>query len=470
MALRSDENNVLLVESPNSVDRLNAGFYGRFPYPWSPSRLDVVRHPHLYPMMLGQEIGDWRHNTLPEDASIWVAGCGTNQAVMTALKFPTARVVGSDVSVQSLDICEDTIRQLGVDNLELRHESINHAPYNEEFDYVVCTGVIHHNANPAATLERLTAALKPQGVMELMVYNRFHWIIPVAFQQAVRLMGYGSETIDFDSELTIARKMLSHLPTGDLMRESLSEFEDCPESMFADGLLQPVLYSYTVDSLEKMASDCGLEILLPCLNQFDRGLRRYDWNMDFDDPLLAETYYALPDTVRWQISNLLQLDKSPMLWFFLQRKDSGRKRKSEHEVGAEFLDTVFDRNEAGQTSYIRDYTGRYHRFSSAKIPAADPDPTVRKIIELVDGKTTMRDIFHAAGLETGFRFVNRARVMLTSSICPYLRSVAPAQAANIARAANIAEGGIDINEKKRLNEANLNRLKSIKPLPLAKPA
>ena len=467
MTLRSDENNVLLVDTANSVDRLNAGFYGRFPYPWSPSRLDVVRHPRLYTMMLSQEIGDWRHDTLPDGASIWVAGCGTNQAVMTALKFPTATVIGSDVSINSLDICEDTARQLGIENLELRNESINQTAYKEEFDYVVCTGVIHHNANPQATLDRLTEALKPRGVMELMVYNRFHWIVPVAFQQAVRLMGFGSEKVDFDWELPIARKILAGLPREDLMRKSLAGFEDSPESMFADGLLQPVLYSYTVDSLEQMAAGSGLEILLPCLNQFDRGLRRYDWNMEFDDPAVAETYYSLPDTVRWQISNLLQLDKSPMLWFFLQRSDSGRPRKSEHDVCEEFLDTVFEKNEAAQTSYIRDYTGRYHRFSSTRIPAADPDSSVRTFLDLIDGKTAMRDIFHQAGVEAEFRFVNRARVMLTTSICPYLRAVAPVQAAEARQtaAANIGQG-----EKKKLNEFNLNKLKSIKPLPLTIPA
>src|ERR1041385_6970814 len=90
--MKSDENNLLLVESVDSVDELNAEFYGRFPYPWSPAKFDYVRDQDFNTVMLNQAGGDWRLRPLPADAKIWVAGCGTNQAIFTErrLQSPTA--------------------------------------------------------------------------------------------------------------------------------------------------------------------------------------------------------------------------------------------------------------------------------------------------------------------------------------------------------------------------------------------
>ena len=57
--MKSDENNLLLVESVDSVDVLNAEFYGRFPFPWSTAKFDYVHDHDFNTVMLNQAIGDW---------------------------------------------------------------------------------------------------------------------------------------------------------------------------------------------------------------------------------------------------------------------------------------------------------------------------------------------------------------------------------------------------------------------------
>ena len=74
----------------------------------------------------------------------------------------------------SLVVCQSTASQIGIRNLALENKSINDVNYKEEFDYIICTGVIHHNADPIGTLNKLAAALKPDGILELMVYNYCH--------------------------------------------------------------------------------------------------------------------------------------------------------------------------------------------------------------------------------------------------------------------------------------------------------
>jgi SAM-dependent methyltransferase/alpha-ketoglutarate-dependent taurine dioxygenase len=457
--IKSDDFNLVLAESVDTVDRINAKFYGQFPYPWRAVKFDYLQDPYFEAAMLQQDIGDWGHSTLPRSPRIWVAGCGTNQAVFTALRFPKATVVGSDLSDSSLDICSGTAKALGVRNLELRRESINHAPYREEFDYVISTGVIHHNADPRAALERISAALKPSGVLELMVYNRFHWTIPAAFQKAMRILGGDSPEVDFGSELEIAKKIIGELPQDTLIGV-VAKYRDYSDAMLADELLQPVLHHYTVESLSEMADSCGLEITLPCLNQFDKAEGRYTWDIEFKDPALRDLYQSLPDLRRWQVTNLLLRDNSPWLWFYMQRRDSGRARKSEREVCEEFLEQKFVRAQTTQRGFIQSGEDGYKLLPNALgYPHAAPDPSVRKIVEAADGQSTMREIFGRLGLETSFAAVNRARVMLTTPLFPFLKSAPAAGKVESYLEVRLAEG-----EKKRRGEEKLKKFKSVRPV------
>jgi SAM-dependent methyltransferase len=420
---RRDIDNLALATSTESVDKLNALFYRRFPYPWLPGKFDYLEDPNFETVMLNQSLGYWDQSVIPENPRIWVAGCGTNQAIFTALKFPKATVTGSDVSDKSLALCANSAKQLGISNLELKQESINEVPYRNEFDYVICTGVIHHNADPTATLGKLATALKDEGLLELMVYNRFHWIIPTAFLKAVRILGATPVGVDFESELSLTRRLVNELPQDSLLGMFLSGYRNSEEAALADALLQPVIYSYTVESLEEMAASSDLEILSPYISQFDKSARRSSWNMEFKDPVLKNAYNALPDIRRWQLANLLMLEKSPMLWFYLQRTGNARARISEQQICESFLNQRLIKTSTIQKSFIRDGDGRYRLSSeSVSIPAGRPADSIRQIIDLVDGKTPMRDILKRLGIPTTFDVVNKIRAMLTTPAFPYLKA------------------------------------------------
>ena len=455
----NDDHNLMLVESIESVDDINAHFYGRFPYPWTPVKFDYLEDAAFETVMLNQNLGDWEHRTIPRAAKIWVAGCGTNQAVFTALKFPAATVIGSDVSKESLQLCRHAAKALNLSNLELKEESLNNVSYKDQFDYVICTGVIHHNADPQATLARLASALKPTGIMELMVYNRFHWVIPVALQRAVRIMCRSSESLNLDLELSTVKNILNDLPNHHLMVRTQGKLLRKSKEAFADALLQPVLHNYTVESLEEMADSCGLELLAPCLNQFDKAQGNLSWHMRFEEPSLRDLYESLPDTQRWQVTNLLSLQEGPQLWFYLQRKNSGRVRKTEQQICEEFLDVVFARNRTAQCSYIRTEDGRYQRLSNAiPYPIAAPNKEVERVYQATDGKTSMREIFEQLEIETSFEVVNDVRLKLTTSAFPYLRAM-PHAAKNDSAT---GEEHSDERERRR-QESNYQKFKRIKP-------
>ena len=198
-------------------------------------------------------------------------------------------------------------------NLTLTQESINEAAYSECFDYVICTGVIHHNAEPQAALRQLARAMKPSGVIELMVYNRFHRVESSAFQKAVRLLCAPSGGIpDSDEELRLARQIMAAFPIKNRLHDLLQRLRKRPEAAIADVLIQPVEYSYTVESLAELAAHCGLEMLSPCLNvngTAPGGLINGTSSSATQE--LQQMYDKLKDLPRWQFTNLMLQERSP---------------------------------------------------------------------------------------------------------------------------------------------------------------
>jgi len=416
-----------------SVDKINAIFYGRFQYPWISSSFDCLTDPDFETVMLNQTLGSWDLSAIPRNPRIWVAGCGTNQAIFTALRFPGASVVGSDLSVESLETCATHAAQLGIANLTLKQESINEVGYREEFDHVICTGVIHHNADIQACLNKLRNALKPAGVLELMVYNHYHRIQAIACQEALKAFVKDNTEDDYESHLDARLQIVKMLMNGTqlesaVMQHFLAGFKDVPETALADTLLQPVEQAFTISSLMSLTAGSGLECVTPCINQFDKTLRSFSWNMDFGNPKLQNYYDALPDLRRWQVSNHLKLDKSPMLWFYFQRNDAGREIKSERQLCREFLDRSFAKAQTKKRVYMVDLQGKYE-LAAPEIPhpvLPHPEPFCQRILDSLAGESSepMRNILERLGMKLTFQAINKLRLTLTTNAFPYLRSEA----------------------------------------------
>ena len=419
-AAERESQNIELAGSDEEVEKLLADFHEVLPWPWRPAQLRFPEDDDFYIRSLNAAAGYLREPVIPlSGARIWVPGCAMVHGVQTALNYPDAQVIGSDISRRELTASREIAQQVDARNLELREESINEIDYSEEFDHIICTGVLHHQADPGRTLAQLARALKPTGVMELMVYNRYHRTASSACQKAVRLLG--GDDLDYAGQLSLARSLLGLAPDESEMARLRDRIAGLPDVAVGDALIYPIEYSYTVRTLSEMAAGCGLRLAMPILNQFDQMWGTYDWELPVDEPNLKRRYLALSDEDRWQVTNLLRLERSPMLWFYLQRDDNPRKIGDQRSVAGDFLATVFRRHDTKLRSYVLDKTKTY-RLAQSRIPlpAGAPDPSVRDILELVDGERSMEEIFARLGRTTEPAAVNRARIHLTSMSYPYL--------------------------------------------------
>ena len=106
-------------------------------------------------------------------ARILVAGCGTGQnAIVTARRFLASRVLAVDLSRASLGYAKRKTLELGVGNIEYAQgDVLALSGLAERFDYIECSGVLHHLADPLAGWRVLRSLLAPRGVMRIGLYS-----------------------------------------------------------------------------------------------------------------------------------------------------------------------------------------------------------------------------------------------------------------------------------------------------------
>ncbi len=168
-----------------------ASFYEKYPYPvpvedlsgyiavWSSTARRRSEYHLLFP-----------DQTFREDLDILIAGCGTSQAARHAVRWPSARVLGIDVSESSLRHTDELKRRHGLTNLETLKLAIEDVgQLDRQFDLIICTGVIHHLRSPEAALHSLRHCLRPAGALQLMVYAHHGRVGVSMMQEYIRILG-----------------------------------------------------------------------------------------------------------------------------------------------------------------------------------------------------------------------------------------------------------------------------------------
>src|SRR3984957_7346409 len=119
-------------------------FYESHPYPPPRDDLEAYRRAWDDARRRSDAHLFWPGQAYRDDRSILVAGCGTTQAAHYAVRWPRAKVVGIDVSENSIAHELELKRKHRLDNLEVQQLAVERAgELGEPFDYVVCTGVLH---------------------------------------------------------------------------------------------------------------------------------------------------------------------------------------------------------------------------------------------------------------------------------------------------------------------------------------
>ena len=224
-----------------------SAFYERHPYPPPVDDLEAYRRTWDNQRRRADSHLFWPDEPYRDNRSILVAGCGTTQAAHYALRWPRASVIGIDVSASSIAFTQELKRKYALDNLEVHQLSLERAgDLGQNFEYVVCTGVLHHLPDADAGLRALHDVLEPSGALHVMVYAPYGRAGIYMLQDYCRRLGIGPT----DSEIRDLAACLEALPRDHPLAPLLRNSPDFADKAgLADALLHPQDRPYSVPQL-----------------------------------------------------------------------------------------------------------------------------------------------------------------------------------------------------------------------------
>jgi SAM-dependent methyltransferase len=220
------------IKSDDAVTRRVSEQYRGWPYPsWS----RITRRPAS---SLREVVGRLTGGSLlsvPPSPEILVAGCGTGRdAAVIASSFPDARVTAIDISETSLAFAAQRCRSPNIEFRLLDLHAIGEL--GRSYDFIHCSGVLHHISDPEAGWAKLVDVLRPGAVMRVMLYSR---VGRLKVQAARKLIAdYLGRPVDDDLLRAVRRRLIDHAPTllggspdfytlGGIYDLLLHQHEDC---------------------------------------------------------------------------------------------------------------------------------------------------------------------------------------------------------------------------------------------------
>lgn len=197
--------------------------------------------------------------SIPETPDILVAGCGTGyQAAITALRNPGARILAVDLSRASLAYAQRRARELGLAHVRFAQaDLLALGALPERFDFIECTGVLHHLREPLAGGRVLVSLLKPGGVMKLALYSERARAGVVAARELIARAGLGADP----AGIRAARQLVLAEPESSPVRAVTRGGDFYSASGARDLLMHVQEHRFTAAQLGAFLRALGLELL-----------------------------------------------------------------------------------------------------------------------------------------------------------------------------------------------------------------
>jgi ubiquinone/menaquinone biosynthesis C-methylase UbiE len=178
------------------------------PYPNLPLEEKVKRFAYFEHSLLTPYYLRYQKTLSPEGKVILDAGCGTGfKAMCLAEANPGARVIGIDISEESVRLARLRLEYHGIENAEFHTLPIETLPQwakaqGLQFDYINCDEVLYLLPDPLAALQAFQAVLTPEGIIRGNFHSLYHRIIQFRCQELFRMMGLmDSNPTEFEADV-----------------------------------------------------------------------------------------------------------------------------------------------------------------------------------------------------------------------------------------------------------------------------
>ena len=199
-----------------------------------------------------------------------VAGGGTGDAAIflaEQLRNSNAEIVYLDLSDASRRLAQQRAQTRGLNNIQWITASLLDIPKLKlgTFDYISCSGVLHHLPEPDEGLQRLVSVLRDDGALFLMLYARYGRRGVYDMQEVFRALL--PDTMAVQIKIDEARALLDQLPSTNYFQRNRDQWEsEIGAAGYGDaGLYDLLLHSqdraYDVDAIYDFLQAASLQLV-----------------------------------------------------------------------------------------------------------------------------------------------------------------------------------------------------------------
>jgi len=168
------------------------------------------------------------------------AGCGSGyKSLVLAEANPGAKIVGIDLSEESVKLARQRLQYHGFDNVEFHALSIEELPsLNQQFDYINNDEVLYLLPDAVVGLQAMQSVLKPDGIIRANLHSSLQRRNYFAVQKVFKIMGLMDDN-PREMEIELAKEIIHSLKDDVVVKEKTwsSPAEKNEEWMLANYLL-----------------------------------------------------------------------------------------------------------------------------------------------------------------------------------------------------------------------------------------
>jgi SAM-dependent methyltransferase len=229
-------------------------FYDLNPYPAINKLARVGMQPNMYEWSC-EKVG----RTVVETPAILIAGCGTIAPAVIAKQYPQASIIYAvDISENVLNKAQKTCgpelsKKIKWLQADISNDSFVSELSETNFDWVHCTGVLHHLEKPSDGIKNLSSLIADNGIMTVKVYSKgarvlINWA-RVAFRSK---NAYNTSDV---------KQILVALSRFHPFRFVLATYpEALNDAGLKDGFLHPQVQAYYAEEWENYFIDNNMEL------------------------------------------------------------------------------------------------------------------------------------------------------------------------------------------------------------------
>lgn len=226
-----------------------------------------------------------------KDKVILDAGCGTGyKSLILAKANPGAKIVGVDISEESVKLARQRLEYHGFNNAEFHVLSIyDLAKLNYQFDYINCDEVLYLFPDIAVALQAMKAVLQPEGIIRTNLHSSFQRFSYFRAQEIFKMMGLmegNPEELEMDMVVDTMRALKDDVNLKSETWNSNYEGENRKEHILMNYLFQGDK-GYTITDIFSALRTADLEFIKM------RNWRQWDLIKLFKEPDNLPAFLAM---------------------------------------------------------------------------------------------------------------------------------------------------------------------------------